>query len=205
MFIASTASGTKIFHYQQCYQAKKIKDSNCIFFYTATEGREKGYRICNCCALITKYCKKEKRKIDKFVHDHRIKIWLEDGDIYLKTRENYWKIVFNKKAQKIFLLHANNEKYGMWENSNGEKVRKYHDQSDIRCNTITGYMSYVVKHDEWRRVISGEYKDLPQRTKKQKDLYNRTKKRARRRDIGRVLNLIEQLSEKDNYNEVLEG
>lgn len=57
-------------------------------------------------------------------------------------------------------------------------------------------MQYIVKHDAAKKVEQIDYKNLPQRTKKQKKYYRQSENRARRKSVSRVLDLFAELEVK---------
>lgn len=193
MYIGTKSHGKKIFHHVQCTYVSRMKDKNKVFFYLQGEAREKGYRICNCCSHMGKYYRKEKSQIQQFAKKHRMKVWLYDGAVYLETEVAPWKIIVNGNRHKMFLYHGNHERYENLKKKNGLMQHHYHFQNDVKCKSILDYMNYVVRHDSWRVEIKDEYKTLPRDTKKQRELYNRKKKWARRRAIHNVHNLIDKL------------
>lgn len=199
MYIGTKSHGKKIFHHPQCAYVSRIRGKNKVFFYAQGEAREKGYRICNCCSRMGKYYRKEKNQIQDFAKKNRMKIWLYDGSVYLETEVAPWKIIAAGQQHKMFLYHGNHERYENLNKKNGMIQYHYHSQNDARSKSILGYMNYIVRHDRWREEIKDEYKRLPKNTKKQRELYNHKKKRARRNAIHYVHNLIEKLKLENSY------
>jgi len=58
------------------------------------------------------------------------------------------------------------------------------------------HLQYIVKHDAAKKVEQIDYKNLPQRTKKQKKYYRQAENRARRKSVSRVLDLFAELEVK---------
>lgn len=193
MFIGTKSHGKKIVHYVDCYQAKKIKEENVIWFHTMKEARKAGYKLCKCCCPMGKYYRKEKRKIERFALQNSMEIYLQDGALYVETPVAPWKIVVGGQKKKLFLYHGNTEVYRDCEKKDGHIIHTYHWQKRVRHNSILGYMRYIDQHDCWRSGREKAYKALPRQTKGQKKLYKQEKKKAKRLAVLRVHNLIDKM------------
>ena len=67
------------------------------------------------------------------------------------------------------------------------------------------HLQYIVKHDAAKKVEQIDYKNLPQRTKKQKKYYRQAENRARRKSVSRVLDLFAELEAKGELTRVSVG
>ena len=67
------------------------------------------------------------------------------------------------------------------------------------------HLQYIVKHDAAKKVEQIDYKNLPQRTKKQKKYYRQAENRARRKGVSRVLDLFAELEVKGELTRVSFG
>ena len=59
------------------------------------------------------------------------------------------------------------------------------------CSLIC--LQYIVKHDAAKKIEQIDYKNLPQKTKKQKKYYRQAENRAKRKSINNVLNIFAEL------------
>lgn len=191
MYTYSTSHGEKIFHAAGCTYSGRIKIKNRNCFATQQEAREHGYRMCNCCAPIVRYMKKEQKEIEDFARKHGMKMHLYDGELHIESGVVPWKIVVNEGSKGISLYHGNRERYSTLEWKHGMLQHHYHRQSDITGSSILEYLNYIYKHDRWRSSQIEEYRKLPRRTKNQKKQYQKEKKKADKYAVSRVLNLID--------------
>lgn len=147
MVFYSTKSKEKVFHLPHCKIARRISHENKRQFSTPEEGRNAGYRMCNCCSVIGVKFRKEQKAVDEFCRKHDISCRLEDDQLHVRTPESRWRIIVSGKAKKIFLYHKNTYE-------KKEKIPSvvpgYHSQA-IRCTTIVGYLEYIIDHDVYRR------------------------------------------------------
>ena len=193
MYTYSTSHGEKIFHSADCTYAGRIKIKNRNYVTTKKEARERGYRMCNCCAPIARYLKKEQKEIEAFVRKHNLKLRLYDGELHVESGAAVWKIVTEEGKWGISLYHGNRERYNTLRWENGMLQHHYHKQGDITSNSILEYLKYIYKHDCWRSSQMEEYRKLPKRTRKQRKRYKEEKKRSDRSAVSRVLNLIDRM------------
>ena len=191
MYTYSTSHGEKIFHAASCTYSGRIKIKNRNYFLTQQEAREAGYRMCNCCAPIIRYMKKEQKEIMDYARKHNMKLCLYDGELYIENGAGQWKIVTGEREKGIWLYHGNRERYNTLEWNNGMLQHHYHRHEDIRSGYILGYLKYIYKHDRWRSNQIEKYRKLPKQTKNQRWRYQKEKKKADRHAVSRVLNLID--------------
>ena len=163
MYTYSTSHGEKIFHAASCTYSGRIKMKNRNYFDTKQEAREHGYRMCNCCAPIVRYMKRERNEIERFARKHNI------------------------------LYHGNRERYNTLEWKHGMLQHHYHRQNDVSKGTILEYLDYIYKHDCWRSNQIEEYRKLPKQTRNQRKRYKKEKNKADRYAVSRVLNLIDRM------------
>lgn len=193
MYTYSTSHGEKIFHAASCTYSGRIKIKNRNYFSTQQEAREAGYRMCNCCAPIARYMKKEQKEIMDFVRKHNMKLRLYDGELHIENGAVQWKIVTGEREKGICLYHGNRERYNTLEWKNGMLQHHYHKQEDISSSSILGYLKYIYEHDRWRSSQIEEYRKLPKQTKNQRRRYQKEKQKADRHAVSRVLNLIDRM------------
>ena len=84
MYTYSTSHGEKIFHAASCTYSGRIKMKKRNYFDTKQEAREHGYRMCNCCAPIVRYMKRERNEIVRFARKHNMKLHVYDGELHVE-------------------------------------------------------------------------------------------------------------------------
>ena len=149
--------------------------------------------MCNCCAPIACYLKKEQKEIEDFARKHNLKLRLYDRELHVESGAAVWKIVTEEGKRGISLYHGNRERYNTLRWENGMLQHHYHKQGDITSSSILEYLNYIYKHDCWRSSQMDEYRQLPKRTRKQRKRYKEEKKRSDRYAVSRVLNLIDRM------------
>lgn len=196
MFVASKQGKQKVYHVDTCYQVKQMNDENKLLFYTEKEARDSGFRACNCCSRLAKKYQKEKKAIEDICSKHNMSVKLYDGELYIDTCIESWKIVITERKHCLVLLHANKGIYRLKPKENGVVLHNYHLQKDIRSTTIERYLKYIWKHDEW--LVSGDrenqYTSKYSNSKRGKKKYKQEKERAKRQAVLRVCNMIERLN-----------
>ena len=55
------------------------------------------------------------------------------------------------------------------------------------------YVNYILDHDNAKKIMATDYRNLPKQTKKQKKYYNQAKKRERKKSTRRVLELFDKI------------
>ena len=193
MYIYSTSHGEKIFHAASCTYSGRIKMKNRNYFDTKQEAREHGYRMCNCCAPIVRYMKRERNEIECFARKHNMKLHVYDGELHVEFGVVPWKIVVEDETREIILYHGNRERYNTLEWKHGMLQHHYHRQNDVSKGTILEYLDYIYKHDCWRSNQIEEYRKLPKQTRNQRKRYKKEKNKADRYAVSRVLNLIDRM------------
>ena len=163
------------------------------YFDTKQEAREHGYRMCNCCAPIVRYMKRERNEIECFARKHNMKLHVYDGELHVEFGVVPWKIVVEDETREIILYHGNRERYNTLEWKHGMLQHHYHRQNDVSKGTILEYLDYIYKHDCWRSNQIEEYRKLPKQTRNQRKRYKKEKNKADRYAVSRVLNLIDRM------------
>ncbi len=201
MYISSKSHGEKIYHTQLCTYARRMKPENKKAFYTVEEAIANGCRACNCCSVMGRKYQKEKKAIQNFARENRMKLWIDNNVVYIETETAAWKIIPIGKTKKIGLYHANMENYRFCKKEKGKIIHNYHFQKGVKADSIMGFLKYIKSHDEWRESIKDDYKMLPTRTKGQRKKYKEAKDRAKKRAVGKVLNMIEVMKVEREYME----
>lgn len=86
------------------------------------------------------------------------------------------------------------------------KTAHYHVQKDVpRNQSPYKHLQYIVKHDAAKKIEQVDYKNLPQKTRKQKKYYRQAENRAKRKSINNVLNIFAELEAKGELSRVTFG
>ena len=168
-------SRNKIVHTQECRYVKMIPDNNKKYYRSLQEASDAGYVQCRYCAYIKKYLKGNERDLEKYCRLNGVYFYFNpsDGSIDVISKSGKWKIIVNGQKHYIWLYHKNNH------GCNYEDfVPGYHSQK-IRCNTLQGYMDYIIKHDQYREE-DPLYENQKHNTVKGSKKWKKQKKRADR-------------------------
>ncbi len=143
-------------------------------------------------------------QIEHYAKENNIQIEYDGTDLYVLTDMAAWKIAYGYHYDWFKLLHCpfDGKPISMEE----AKTAHYHVQGDVpRNQSPYKHIRYIVKHDEAKKVEQIDYKNLPQRTKKQKKYYRQAENRAKRKSVNRVLDLFAELEAKEGYARVALG
>ena len=199
MVIYSALSSNKIVHLPNCKFIKKIK--NKASFESLAHARKNGYRLCNCCAPISKKYQKESKEIEFFCRTEGLSVRLSDGELIIDTPcHSKWKLITADKSNKLFLYHKNSCTLN---NSRPESmIPGYHIQA-VREKTILNYLKYILNHDEWRRIhplaTPAVKRTTSQKgTKRWRAEQKKEKSRQKKMQTRHVLDLIDSI-QANNY------
>lgn len=191
MYFYSKKSHSKIVHSFQCSYFEHMDHENTGQFDNLDEARKAGYRLCKCCAPISKYYRKEYYRIKDYAAKNGLLFYLNDGVLIIQTPYSKWKIITNGNKNYIFLYHKNTYNRG----KDKSLVSGYHSQS-VRRSSIMGYLKYIVEHDNYRlsnpEYHGPVYSEPPRKgTKRYKKAKMKERKREHYQSVMRVLTLIE--------------
>ena len=86
------------------------------------------------------------------------------------------------------------------------KTAHYHVQADVpRNQSPYKHLRYIAKHDEAKKIEQIDYKNLPQRTKKQKKILSSGRESGKEKSVSRVLDLFAELEAKEGLARVSFG
>ena len=143
-------------------------------------------------------------QIEQYAKTNNIQIEYDGTDLYVLTDMAAWKIAYGYHYDWFKLLHCPFD--GKTLSMEEAKTAHYHVQGDVpRHQSPYKHIQYIVKHDEAKKVEQIDYKNLPQRTKKQKKYYRQAENRAKRKSVRRVLDLFTELEAKEGYARVAFG
>lgn len=208
MLFYSKTNDEKIVHWCGCHYVKHIKKVNRAVFETLEEAHKLGYRLCNCCAPIAKYYRKECKAIETFCQSEGLSCRLYDGTLKIQSPYSSWKIITSGQKHQLFLYHKNELKY--IKKGQNSICPGYHSQK-TREETVIGYLKYIIAHDVWRRenplikpsvkpAVKQSPKSVAERpapikgTKRWRKKQEKAKRQERKRQIGLVFSLLEQLN-----------
>lgn len=199
MFCYSVKSKDKIFHNQNCYKTKFIKEQNMQYFYTVDEARKKGYRLCSCCSPLSRQLRVEEKILLDFCQKNGVLYFRNDDCVEIYTNYSSWKLVVSE-AKNLRLYHKNEHvKRG------NAPIPGYHRQK-FKGKTILSYLKYIVKHDAYRidnpNEITVPKTSAQKGSKRWRKEQNAIKKKIKRHKAWQVRNLIDHVSKKASFQAV---
>lgn len=176
----------RVFHKMGCIYARRIKEENRREMSTQQAAKR---HICSC-----KYCGGFAG--DVRVHKKAFKTWerkyhmkftyrKNTDTLYIQTENGFWKAFMKPGEDKYLLYHRNtfNSELSAHALENGE----FHRQSDVKATeSLEKFVDYIDKHDKAKKIISIDYRMLPQTTKKQKKYYRSAERKAKRHEARRL-------------------
>lgn len=143
-------------------------------------------------------------QIEQYAKANNIQIEYDGTDLYVLTDMAVWKIAYGYHYDWFKLLHC--PFAGKALTMEEAKTAHYHVQADVpRNQSPYKHLRYIAKHDEAKKIEQIDYKNLPQRTKKQKKYYRQAENRAKRKSVSRVLDLFAELEAKEGLAKVSFG
>ena len=128
-------------------------------------------------------------KIERYATENGLIFKLIDDKLYVLTDIAYWKIVYLKDWNGFVLYHGNTIPTDL--NILRYEDADYHFQKDAKqSDTIMKYMVYIKRHDDFRADLIENVENMPRRTKKQKNRYEKMKRKEKAYNTARVLQLV---------------
>ena len=185
MFYANYTS--MLVHYEQCQHVKGSLKKKMVTFLYLQEARNRGYRVCKCCAPLVKKAHLQSKRTKDFCRQHSMRIDVADGDLSVRTPYSMWLIKWDKR--KILLFHRNETGH----------TKNYHQQA-FYGRQVMAYLEYIAKHDQYRQAKPlpeeppQEKGQLPPKgTKRYARAIKELRKKQKEYEIKRVLSLIDRL------------
>lgn len=179
----------------KCDEMEKSKNIGTAMRYIANEERVAAYPV---------QYRKQALQIEKYAAAKEIQIEFDDKDLYILTDIAAWKIAYGYHFDWYKLLHC--PFVGRSLTMEEAKTAHYHVQTDVpRNQSPYKHLQYIVKHDAAKKIEQIDYKNLPQKTKKQKKYYRQAENRAKRKSINNVLNIFAELEAKGELSRVSFG
>lgn len=171
---------------ERCMNLKSSKNMDSAMRYIAKEERLAGYPM---------MYRKQARQIERYAEEKGLQIEFDNTDLYIITDMAAWKITYRYHNDWYKLLHC--PFVGQALTLEEAKTARYHIQADVpRTQLPYTHLRYIVEHDAAKKVEQISYKNLPQKTKKQKKYYKQAEKRDRIKSINRVFDLFAELERK---------
>ena len=194
MYYYSKKSKRKIIHTENCFYTK---NSDVGVFETITEAYDAGYRLCKHCSLLRKSYRGELKEILDFSRKNGMSVFVNNRSINISSIDSKWKIVVDDKNEMV-LYHKNEF---VTDRDHLSMIDGYHLQGDVKKDSITDYLKYIVDHDHFRLIyplyiprVKKEKSPPKKGTKRYKSAQRRIAKYERKQAISNVISLIESLS-----------
>ncbi len=148
MLFGSRNSKKKLFHYGCCRYSKRTKSKSRLRFCTVEEAHSRGYSQCPYCSRILREYRRNQEAITNFCSKHNLHTILTNDELYIISRDDTaWRICMKGDGSKSRqLLHESKRRVAYDRRTTAYEDREYHLQ-DIPGSSITGYLSYIHKHD----------------------------------------------------------
>lgn len=166
-----------------------------------------GYKPCRYCSKLLMQYYKEEKAIKEFCFEHSLRYKLVGEALLISTYYSSWKIVVDYQStvdiKALTLMHENLQKYIQCDKSNGIIHKRYHFQKDVYCNTIIGYLQYIVEHEKFREGVDNKYKTYNTNTRYWRKRYTEERKKNQDKGAIRVYNLLEELRVEREYKKCM--
>lgn len=192
MYYYCKNSRKKIIHLSSCHHISNSDISAIASFNNIAEAEKKGYRVCKHCAGLKSYLREEKKQIQKICKDNGISVNNSWAFLHVNTVYGQWKIIFDEERNCLQLFHKN-----AFETGKPSLIPHYHFQN-YDCDTIAGYLDYIIKHDDFRhanplRIKQGKPKKPQKGTRAWDNLQKKNKYKQKKQAVYNVLHLINSL------------
>lgn len=198
--VISRSSKKKVYHQEYCPYAKRI-DKKYRRYITEQKAKSKGYSECAWCGgLHGKYLLanvepemygERQRKAVKLSYDTKQKA------LCFRTKIAFWKLVKSWNTDNYLLFHLNGESFDPSYSNQKLMSGQFHRQTDVagfsNLDKIHDLVSYIYEHDKAKRIMEGDWRRLPKKTKQQKKYYEQAKRKDRHKKLKRVDELFKEL------------
>ena len=181
---------SKIYHRPGCRYAKRIQDKNRMDIPIG-EARRYGYKPCKCCNTMKYLYESEWCSIDYYRRKKDMDYLLKDGVLYIKTNVSCWKLIYNKKVERVMLYHRNScDKPVDFTKPENEQ---YHPQKDCdSAITIKALLKYIYEHDRYREAQEKGVELTTFTSEKSRILAAKSKRREQHRRVDDLFAMLEQ-------------
>lgn len=162
-----------------------------------------GYLPCRYCSKFLRQYYAEEKEIKEFCFEHALRYKLLGEALLINTYYSSWKVAVDYQSfhekNALVLMHENDQMYIMCDRDQGNIYRKYHFQNDVHCNTILGYLQYIIEHDKYREGVNTQWRKYSRKTEYQRKKYRKDRSKDIDRMSIRVYNLLEELKVENEY------
>jgi len=193
--IVSMESKSMVYHRSTCKCVENILKENQMKIKWE-DAEHYGYRPCKCCDGITYLYNSNLRNIKAFCEQNNMDVDLMNDKIYVRTDVGCWKIIYKYEEQAFILLHKNHTE-GRLRLAEVEQGA-YHRQADMAYSgNIMKYLNYIQKHDDFKKKMPEDIRQMPTSTKKQKAHYKSAVRREERKAAKRLDSLFLMIERKE--------
>ena len=199
--IISKRKGSNIYHETWCPYAKKIqlKYRRNVDIETA---KECGYKECRYCGGMHGTYKtliRDPGSYGKMRRKFAISYDRKDNALCFRSDIGFWKILRNNVTGKMYLYHLNKSNFSPNVSDKYLMRRLFHRQTDVApTSNLARIIQYIYEHDKAKRMMwDGDYRKLPQKTKKQKQYYKKARQKQIRKEINRVNDIFAKLEREE--------
>ena len=195
----SLKSRSKIVHYKGCARISRTAADDLKEYPSIREARNEGNRLCNCCCSMRPWYQPLKEQIHDFCLKHHLQDSFHDDSLHIFSEHDFWRIIVDEYTGTPVLYHRNIYPKPHEEH---DEIAQYHRQ---KCHTpdIMKQLEYIVQHDDYRDKVMNPppkpkdpgYNPPSKNSKKGRKLEKKRVEQNRRRQISRVLTLIDELSD----------
>lgn len=176
----------RVYHKLGCVYAKRIKQDNRLEI-SNYQAEERCYHECKHCSGLRGDVRTHKKNFHAWTRKYNMKFtYSKRNDIlYVQTNIGFWKIFMREEVGGYLLFHRNTYSADMDFNKaiNGD----FHRQRDVKItNSLDKLVDYIVAHDRAKLTILVDYRNLPNRTKKQRKYYRAAERKEKRKAIRRL-------------------
>ena len=198
--VISKESKSMVYHRSQCRYVQRIHTNNTLKLKWE-DAEWKGYRPCKCCNSAAFIYEVEWGNTKRFSKEHNLDVDLVGDKIYVRTDVGCWKIIYRKAEQKFILFHRNyvNGRIALCD---ADKA-PYHRQKDVSYSVNIGsYLLYIQKHDDFKKNMPADIRQMPQDTRLQKKYYQVAKRREEKRSARRLDRLFLLIERKEGIKQL---
>ena len=185
----------RIYHLEGCCCGARILGKNRMKMHRKEAERE-GLHPCKRCNRMSYHYNAEFNGIKSYCNDNGLSFKMENDELLVQTDMGFWRIKYYPDTRYFRLYHGNFKPKSA--EIRAYRWKDYHFQKDIpHARRLMEYITYIKKHDDYRRMGEDNFKALPQDSKKQKMYYRRAVNRKKREDRNRVNRLFAMLERED--------
>jgi len=182
---------TKVYHDAQCKYAAMIEAENKETGYIGKKRRSK-LKPCKHCITLKYIFERNKKDYVLLMDSLHLSYKLTQDWLLVQTEIAFWKIGFNAKKNRFILYHGN--KSPLTSEVLEHVDSDYHRQKDVKFScSISRYLNYIYKHDEFRKKGRGNIKVLVHGKRHKLIIQQILKNKRQRMAIARTYELIELL------------